>query len=167
VLYTPHGYAFAGYFSHSSERLAYKAIERALAPLTSLVTCVCDSEARLARSLGAGRRVRVVHNGITPPPPGEAAAALVQLRRRGPLIGALTQLRPGKGLETLLDAAPQLLERHPDAQLAIVGDGPNLGPLSGRAAALGVSGAVHFLGPSSDPLAALRGMDIFVHPSWA
>jgi len=33
--------------------------------------------------------------------------------------------------------------------------------------ALGVAGAVTFLGPSRDPLGALRGMDVFVHPSWA
>ena len=26
---------------------------------------------------------------------------------------------------------------------------------------------MHFLGPTSDPLSALRGMDLFVHPSWA
>jgi glycosyltransferase involved in cell wall biosynthesis len=31
----------------------------------------------------------------------------------------------------------------------------------------GVAHAVHFLGPSSDPLAVLRAIDVFVHPSWA
>src|SRR5439155_24826622 len=85
----------------------------------------------------------------------------------GPVIGALTLLRPGKGLETLLDAAPMLLARHPDAQLAIVGEGPDLAQLREQARALGVAGAVHFLGASSDPAGALRGMDVFVHPSWA
>jgi glycosyltransferase involved in cell wall biosynthesis len=30
-----------------------------------------------------------------------------------------------------------------------------------------VAHAVHFLGPSTDPLGVLRGLDIFVHPSWA
>src|SRR5947209_8246065 len=35
VVYTPHGYAFAGWFSSSRERLAYREIERALAPLSS------------------------------------------------------------------------------------------------------------------------------------
>ena len=167
VVYTPHGYAFAGYFSRSSEQLAYKAIERALAPLTSLVTCVCEAEARLARSVGSPRRVRVIHNGIPAPPPGPAAPALLQLRRRGPVLGALTQLRPGKGLETLLDAAPRVLGRHPDAQFAIVGDGPDLDALRAQAQALGVARAVGFLGPSSEPASALRGMDVFVHPSWA
>jgi glycosyltransferase involved in cell wall biosynthesis len=167
VIYTPHGYAFAGYFSSAKERLAYKLIERVLSPLASRVSCVCEAEARLARSVGPRRRVRVVHNGIPLPGPGGVDARLEQLKRLGPVLGALTQLRPGKGLETLLDATPLLLARHPGAQLAIVGDGPDLEGLQARAGELGVAASVHFLGPSSEPLSALRGMDVFVHPSWA
>jgi glycosyltransferase involved in cell wall biosynthesis len=167
VIYTPHGYAFAGYFQSSRERLAYKLIERALAPLATRVTCVCEAEARLARSIGPGARVRVVHNGISRPPAGEPDARLVELGARGPVIGALTLLRPGKGLETLLAAAPALLARHPHAQLAIVGEGPDLPELSRHARDLGVGDAVHFVGPTADPSSALRAMDIFVHPSWA
>jgi glycosyltransferase involved in cell wall biosynthesis len=167
IVYTPHGYAFAGHFSRASERRAYKAIERALAPLASRVTCVCEAEARLARSVGPASRVRVVHNGIAAPPAGEADPRLASLGARGPVIGALTLLRPGKGLETLLDATPLLLARHPKAQLAIVGEGPDLQALTDQARRLGVQDAVHFVGPTSDPLSALRGMDVFVHPSWA
>jgi glycosyltransferase involved in cell wall biosynthesis len=167
VVYTPHGYAFAGHFSSERERALYRLIERALSPLASRVTCVCEAEARLAREVGARGRVRVVYNGISPPPPGSPDVRLEALRRRGPVIGALTQLRPGKGLETLLDAMPLVLARNASAQLAIVGDGPDLDQLSGRARELGVAAAVHFLGPSSDPPSALRGMDVFVHPSWA
>src|SRR2546429_3162219 len=54
VLYTPHGVAFAGYFSREIERSAYRAIERALAPLASRIVCVCEAEARLGRPVGAG-----------------------------------------------------------------------------------------------------------------
>jgi glycosyltransferase involved in cell wall biosynthesis len=167
VIYTPHGYAFAGYFESSHERSAYRAIERALAPLATRVTCVCEAEARLARSIGPAARVRVVHNGIARPPAGDPDARLAGLRSRGPVIGALTLLRPGKGLETLLAAAPSLLERHADAQLAVVGEGPDLDELSEQARRLGVAHAVHFVGPTSDPLGALRAIDIFAHPSWA
>jgi glycosyltransferase involved in cell wall biosynthesis len=167
VLYSPHGYAFAGYFTRSSERTAYRWIERALTPLTTRVVCVCEAEARLARTVGADGRVAVIYNGIAPAPEGPADPRLVELARRGPVIGALTLLRPGKGLETLIAAAPALLEHHPHAQLAIVGDGPDLDALSDQARALGVADAVTLLGPSRDPLAALRGMDAFVHPSWA
>jgi glycosyltransferase involved in cell wall biosynthesis len=167
VLYTPHGFAFAGYFSRSLERSVYRVIERTLAPLASRIVCVCEAEARLARSLGVDGRVRVVYNGITPAGAGTVDPRLAALSARGPVIGALTMLRPGKGLETLVAAAPRILARHPDAQVAIVGEGPDLGDLSALARGLGVAGAVHFLGAGSDPLAALRGFDVFVHPSWA
>jgi glycosyltransferase involved in cell wall biosynthesis len=167
VLYTPHGFAFAGYFSRSLERSAYRVIERALAPLASRVVCVCEAEARLARSVGADGRVRVVYNGIAAPGEGDVDPRLAPLSARGPVIGALTMLRPGKGLETLIAGVPAVLARHPGAQVAIVGEGPDLEPLRALARGLGVGGAVHFLGASGDPLSALRGFDVFVHPSWA
>jgi glycosyltransferase involved in cell wall biosynthesis len=167
VLYTPHGYAFAGHFDRSAERLAYRCVERALAPLASRVVCVCEAEARLARSVGPSSRVRVVHNGIAPAADEGVDPRVAELARGGPVIGALTLLRPGKGLETLIAALPEVLARHPDARLAVVGDGPDLDALQAQSRELGVAEAVHFLGPSSDPLAALRGMDVFVHPSWA
>jgi len=91
----------------------------------------------------------------------------VELSQDGPVVVALTLLRPGKGLETLIDAVPRLVERQPRAQVAIVGDGPELGALRARAQARGVADAVRFLGPSADPLSVLRGADVFVHPSWA
>lgn len=167
VLYSPHGYAFAGYFSSSAERLVYKAMELAMSPLTSRVCCVCEAEARLARQIAPAKRVRVVHNGIAPPPPGPVDGRLRELKSAGPVVGALTLLRPGKGLETLVAAAPQLLERHPDAQLAIVGEGPDREQLLEHARSVSVERSVHFVGPTQEPLSALRGMDVFVHPSWA
>ncbi len=167
VIYTPHGYSFAGYFSRPVERLAYRGIERALAPMASCVVCVCEAEARLARSVGPSRRVRVIHNGIGPAEDGPVDARLADLARRGPMIGALTLLRPGKGLETLIDAVPRVLASHPSAQVAIFGEGPDLDALRERARLRAVATSVHFLGPSAAPLEALRGMDVFVHPSWA
>lgn len=167
TLYTPHGYAFAGHFSRESERLAYRGIERALAPLASRVVCVCEAEARLARSVGPPSRVRVIHNGLAPAREGAVDSRIAELSLRGPVIGALTLLRPGKGIQTLLAAAPRVLVRHPEAQIAIVGDGPGLDELKAQANALRIAHAVHFLGPSMDPLGSLRGMDVFVHPSWA
>jgi glycosyltransferase involved in cell wall biosynthesis len=167
VLYTPHGYAFAGYFSSEAERRGYREIERLLAPLATRVVCVCEAEARLAAALGSKRRVRVVYNGIDAQQVGPIDPLMQELARRGPVVCALTQLRAGKGIETLIDAAPSMLERHPDLQIAIWGDGPELEPLRNRARAAGVEDAVHFPGASSDPLTVLRGTQVFVHPSLA
>jgi glycosyltransferase involved in cell wall biosynthesis len=167
VLYTPHGYAFAGWFTSANHRRAYREIERALMPLTSRVVCVCEAEARLGATLGFKRRIRVVHNGISAVRSGPTDPRMLELRERGPVACVLTQLRPGKGIETLIDATPGVLESQPEAQVAIWGEGPELELLRDRARRRGVAASVHFLGSSQDPLAALRGADVFVHPSLA
>ncbi len=168
VLYSPHGYAFKGYFERERQRRAYRAIERALTPLASRVICVCEAEARAARAIGRAARVRIVHNGIAAAAAeGPVDQAVAGLAKAGPVVGALTLLRPGKGIETLIDAIPGVLAGHPDARVAIVGGGPDLEALRERARLAGVAEAVHFLGPSSDPMGVLRGLDVFVHPSWA
>jgi glycosyltransferase involved in cell wall biosynthesis len=167
VLYTPHGYAFAGHFSRELERRAYREIERALAPLASRVVCVCEAEGRLARAVGPADRVRIVHNGIEPAGDCPTDPRMLDLARRGAVLCALTQLRPGKGLETLLDALPTVLAGHPRLQDAIWGEGPDEGALRARARSLGVEEAVHFLGGCDRPLEVLRGSQIFVHPSLA
>jgi phosphatidylinositol alpha-mannosyltransferase len=45
-------------------------------------------------------------------------------RRRGPALLFLGRLDPRNGLETVLAAMPRILERHPQAQLTVAGDGP-------------------------------------------
>jgi glycosyltransferase involved in cell wall biosynthesis len=167
LLYSPHLYAFAGYFERSTERRAYRVAERLLAPATSRVVCVCEAEARLARAIGPPTRVRVIYNGIEPVGEGPIDPRLAELSGGGPVVGALALLHRRKGLETLIDATPRMLDRHPRAQLAIVGEGPELETLRARARRRNVAHAVCFLGPSEDPLSTVRGMDVFVLPSWA
>jgi glycosyltransferase involved in cell wall biosynthesis len=160
-------YAFAGDFARHAERRAYRGVERMLAPAASRVVCVCDAEAQLARSIGPASRVRVVHNGIAPAGDGALDPRIAELAHRGPVVGALALLSPRKGLKTLIDATPQVLARHPRMQVAIVGEGPDLEALRAQAHLLNITHAVHFLGPSTEPLSALRGMEVFVHPSLA
>lgn len=167
VLYTPHGYAFAGHFSRELQRRGYREIERLLALATDRVVCVCEAEAQLARTIGPPARVRTVHNGIELIGDGPVDPRIAELSHRGPVLCSLTLLRPGKGLKTLLDALPYVLERHPHVQLAIGGEGPDLQALHARALARGLAHAVHFLGPTGDPASMLRGANLFVHPSWA
>lgn len=167
VLYTPHGYAFAGYFEHEAERFAYRQAERAMSGLTRFVIAVCAAEGRLAESVCPPGRVRVVHNGIDQAPSGTADPDVLGLAKQGPVVVAVTQLRPGKGVETLVEAAPVVLARHPTAKLAIIGDGPLRDSLRDRARALKVDHAVRFLGEHADPAAVLRSATVFVLPSWA
>jgi glycosyltransferase involved in cell wall biosynthesis len=166
VLYTPHGFAFAGHFDNAAERLAYREAERALGRLTTRVICVCEAEARLARVVVPEARVSVVHNGITVRAGGPPDPRVQDLMHRGPVVCTLGLLRPGKGVETLVDAVPAVLAHHPDVQIAVWGDGPEREALIRRARRLGVDRAVHFLGPTAAPLSAMRGAAVFVMPSW-
>jgi glycosyltransferase involved in cell wall biosynthesis len=166
LVYTPHGFAFAGHFRFRAERLAYREAERALGTLTDRIACVCQAEGRLASIVVSPRRIRVVHNGVPPTPDGAPSDAMDRLGRLGPVVCTLGLMRAGKGVETLIDAAPAVLARHPDAQFAIWGAGPETGALLDRARRYRVERATHFLGPTSDPLAALRGSTVFVMPSW-
>jgi glycosyltransferase involved in cell wall biosynthesis len=167
LVYTPHGYAFAGYFESESERTRYRVVERALAPLASIVLCVCEAERRLAASVGPERRTRFVHNGIGLPPPGVPHPTLTRLSERGPVIGVVTLLRPGKGIETLVDALPEVLAAHPEASVAIAGRGPDREQLAARARERGVADALHLIGETAGPMPLLAGADLFVSASWA
>jgi glycosyltransferase involved in cell wall biosynthesis len=168
LVYSPHGYAFAGHFDREVERTAYRVIEAGLAPLASRVICVCDAEARLARRIGPAPRIRVVHNGVAAADdPVMPDPRMTELARAGPVICTLTQLRPGKGLETLLDAMPAILGAHPGAQLAIWGDGPDQPQLAARARTLSIGDSVHFLGATRSPLSVMAASDVFTLPSLA
>ena len=158
VVYTPHGYAHAGYFESRAQRRAYALAERALTPLASRIVCVCEAERRLALGLGAGARARLVYNGIDPPAETALHPEIAALRERGPVIATVTLLRPGKGIETLLDALPAVLAAHPGAQLAIAGAGVDQAHLEARARGVGrdPGGALPRLRPRDHRRAAGR-----------
>ncbi|MGI8731325.1 MAG: glycosyltransferase, partial [Solirubrobacteraceae bacterium] len=167
VIYTPHGYAFAGFFTRAVERRLYRGIEGALAALATRTLCVCEAEGRLAASVGPAERVRVVHNGIDAPPACELAPGVAELRSEGPVIGTLALLRPGKGLETLIAAMPAVVARHPRATAVVAGEGQDRQALQRSIDAAGLHDRVRLIGLTRGPAPLLRGADIFCNPSWA
>lgn len=83
----------------------------------------------------------------------------------GPHVLAVGRLLPKKGFDRLLDAAPALLARRPDAQFWILGQGPEREPLLQQAHALGISDHVHLVGQAANPYCWMRHADLFVLPS--
>ncbi|MBI2899406.1 MAG: glycosyltransferase family 4 protein [Planctomycetes bacterium] len=83
----------------------------------------------------------------------------------GTLLLTVRRLVPRMGIESLIDALPPLLRRHPDVSLVVGGDGPLRPALEKRAADL----PVRFLGYVQDEqLPALyRAADVFVLPTRA
>ena len=81
----------------------------------------------------------------------------------GRIVGNVARLAPQKGHATLLEAAPRVLERHPDVRFAIAGDGELRSELERAAAPLG--DRVAFLGARDDVPDLLASFDVFAFPS--
>lgn len=87
----------------------------------------------------------------------------------GKRIAFVGRLDPVKGALLLVEAMAQVLRIHPDATLALAGDGPARAPAEARARSLGIEGAVRFLGYLSQGQVAglLDRSDMLVLPSFA
>jgi len=81
------------------------------------------------------------------------------------VIAAVAVQRPGKGLDRLIAALPAIRQRHPDAILLLVGDGPERPALETMAANLGLSRYVRFAGVRHDVPRLLTAAAVFVLPS--
>jgi glycosyltransferase involved in cell wall biosynthesis len=152
AVYTPHGFPFVGEMREARRAFAL-AVERALAPGTAALVCVCEFERELAAARGlrpAG--LAVVHNGCPACPPAE--------RLPGAVVGTVAALRRGKGVDVLLDATPEIFDAVPDARLVIAGDGPQAAQL--RAHPSAADARVRFEPFRSPAANHLRALDVYV-----
>jgi len=136
-----------------AQQLSYRAAH-------AVVANSAAARAQLERERVPADRLRLIPNGLdparfTPQPPRDAIRRVI----------TVANLRPEKGHDTLLAAAPRILERHPDATFTFVGDGPRRDALETLTRALGLSGRVHFLGERRDVAPCLAEADLFVLPS--
>src|SRR5439155_21935467 len=106
------------------------------------------------------RKIAVVPNGLDVQH-FETRPRAARLRK----VIVVANLRREKGHDVLIDAAPEVLRRFPDAQFECVGGGPELQTLVARADARGVLHAFMFLGHQDDVPAKLAEADVFVLPS--
>jgi glycosyltransferase involved in cell wall biosynthesis len=86
-------------------------------------------------------------------------------RLSGPVIGMVARLQPEKGVADFLEAAKGALQTFPDANFAVVGDGPLRHELAQKAEQLGIARPVQFLGLRLDGPALISQFDILVVPS--
>ena len=83
----------------------------------------------------------------------------------GPVVGTVGRLIRRKGHHDLLAAWPDVRAAHDDAQLVVVGDGPERDALAQQAERLGCADSVHLLGRRDDVPALLALFDVFAFPS--
>ncbi len=83
------------------------------------------------------------------------------------IIGALGRLVPVKGHIHLIRAFAQIAPDHPDAHLAIIGEGRERERLSEEIQRSGLSERIHLLGYHENALRLIRAFDIWAMPSLA
>lgn len=82
------------------------------------------------------------------------------------VIGTVGRLSREKGHAVLLRAAQDLIERHGECRVLIVGDGEDRQELESLVHALSLAGRVMFTGTRQDVPRLLRAIDLFVLPSF-
>ena len=161
--YTPHGGSF-NYQPGTALHKVYMLAEGLLARRTDLF--LFESEYIAARAKphidGSGRLIRVVHNGISD---AEFAPVVRSLDPHDLLY--IGELRPAKGVETLIDALGLIRrERKARLSLLVVGSGPSSDELQERARQAGISDAITFVPPQ--PIRDVLGRGrLMVIPSYA
>ena len=116
-------------------------------------------------SVPAGK-IHLCYNGIDlgvfGPGPRERPPQLEEARL---VIGAVSALRPEKGIHILVEAFAQAVKARPGIRLLIAGDGSERERLEARAVELGIRGEVVFEPSTSEVARWLHAIDVFVLPS--
>ena len=164
TVFQPHAWSFE---VSGAQRRAALAWERfAARRWTDLVLCVSETERRRAQECGMRARFATVPNGIDlvrHPAAGEAERRLARARLGlgdDPLVLALGRLSEQKGQDVLLRAWPAVLERVPEAELLLVGDGPARAALEAQRRP-----RVRFEGARTDASDWLAAADVVAMPS--
>ena len=119
-----------------------KAIRRVAAKRMDRVLVPSEYLARVVAGWGVpGERIVVIHNGIDV----VERPAPIEGRQPG-LIVTVARLTAWKGIDHLIRALVQVRRDVPQAQLLILGDGPERPGLTRLASELGISGSVTFAG---------------------
>ena len=134
------------------------------------VVCVSRAVKEVCREGGLPEdMLRVVHDGVDP------ARSDAGDRQRGrqslglgndqPLLLCVAKLTDHKGHRFLLDALPAVIQKLPNAVLALAGDGELQETLRRQAEQLGILPHVRFLGFRGDVHDLIHAADLFVLPS--
>lgn len=117
TVFTPHSFASALDGRTAAARAAYRRAERYIVARADVIGAVSQSEASLARELGAGSRVRVVENGIVElnPTPREGVTRPSDGRRTGRPSQATPIQRP-----RVVASGRVVAQRRPEAVLRIL-----------------------------------------------
>jgi glycosyltransferase involved in cell wall biosynthesis len=141
----------------AGQRLAYRAAHAVVANSSAAAD-------QLRREGVPAQRIRTIPNGVdcTIFSPAVRDGGDSRAIRR---IVTVANLRPEKGHDTLIAAAARVIDRQPDVEFDIVGDGPLRASLVRQVNLRGLRSKFRFLGEREDVPAILAASDLFVLPS--
>jgi starch synthase (maltosyl-transferring) len=143
-------------------------VERRMLTRAQKVICVsrqvADYAARRLRT--PSEKLVAIPNGVRArgePVPADLTDLGVPAERK--VIVCIARLAAQKGIDQLLQAAPLFLERLPEHDLLLVGDGPDSEMLRAAAQRLPVARRIHFCGWQPHVREILHASDLLVLPS--
>jgi len=167
VVYTPHCVFTMNPDIGRIGAAVFGGIERWLGRRSDALIAVSEDEAAHLRALGiAPEIVHCVPNGLHPPRwrSRDEARAELGVRPEAAVVGFLGRLSAQKNPLLLVHAFAKLAPRHPDAMLAIAGDGPLEAEAREAERAHGLGGRIIWLG-FRRPVDVMPAFDVFALPS--
>lgn len=154
-------------------KMLYCLIEHILRCLTDRFICVSQSEKAEALRLGfaSEKRTQVICNGIDPDLFDQISIDReIYLKKFGfpsqsYVVGTVARLEPIKGLCYLLPAFAELVKKHPQCRLLLVGDGPDRKDTEAQIRELELGQTVCLAGFRHDLPQLLKLFDLYVSTS--
>ncbi len=156
VIFTAHGWGFDPRSPRLQRNIAL-GVEKILAPISTKIICVSESDRQLAISLKVTvpKLVVTIHNGIDP----ESTTTAVPARQPPQLIMVARFNRAQKDQHTLMQAIAKVNQ---PIELILVGTGSDWEESKSMAKNLGITDRVTFLGDRLDVPDLLANSQIFV-----
>ena len=157
AVFTPHGWAISDRISTRQGRI-FRMLERFSGRVSARIINVCEYERRLALQykIASDVKLAVVHNGI----PDISAELLARTDREPPRLVTIARFEEPKDHRTLLLALSRLMEY--EWTIDLIGDGPLQPAIERKAAELGLSHRMKFLGACRNVAPLLAGAQLFV-----
>jgi L-malate glycosyltransferase len=134
---------------------------------TTAVTVNSSYTKKILESIvyGCENKIQIIPMGIDPEK--FWTSQKIKSPKSGKHILYVGRLIDWKGVNYLIDAMRQVLDRYPDVILTVVGTGPEEAALRSRAVELGIEKAIQFTGSVSpdDLIKYYQNADVFVLPS--
>ncbi len=176
IIHTPHGHVFYGHFGRSLSRI-FLQMEKLLGRITHHHIALTPEEGNDYLNLGVAKsnNISVIHSGVdlncfkrsvtkSNPKRNELGISPDSL-----VVGYVGWLIPIKGVTYLVNAMAEVVHRHPNSLLLLVGKGDEKGEeeirLKKQVENLGLADNVRFLGWRPDVDEIMGCFDIFVLPS--